>query len=41
MRTLGKNELMLSKLIREEDKAVYVCKTIFATNKGNNGSPRL
>ena len=41
MRTLGKNELMLSKLIREGDKAAHVCKTISAKNKGNNGSPRL
>ena len=40
MRTLEGNELMQSKLIREGDKTVHVSKTISATDKGNNGSPR-
>ena len=40
MRTLRKNKLMQSKLIREGDKTVHVSNTISATNKGNNGSPR-
>ena len=40
MRTLGRNELMPSKLIREGDKTVHVSKTISAINKGNTGSPR-
>ena len=40
MRTLGRKELIQSKLIREGDKTIYVSKTISATKKGNNGSPR-
>ena len=40
MRTLGRNELMQTKLIREGDKTVDVSRTIFATNKRNNGSHR-
>ena len=39
MRTLGRNELMQSKLIREGDKTVYLRKTISATNTGSNGNP--
>ena len=39
MRTLGMNELMQRKLIREGDKMLYVSKTISTTNKGNNRSP--
>ena len=39
MRTLGRKELIQSKLIRG-DKTIYVSKTISATKKGNNGSPR-
>ena len=31
MRTLGRNELMQSKLIREGDKTVHVSKTISTT----------
>ena len=41
MRTLGRNELIQSKPIREGDKTDNVSKTISATNEGNNGSPRL
>ena len=39
MRTLGRNELMWSKLIREDEKTVHVSKTISTTSKGNNGIP--
>ena len=40
MKTLGRNELMHSKLIRDGDKTVHVSKTISATNTGNNGSSK-
>ena len=40
MKTSGRNELMQSKAIEEGNKTVHVCKTIYATSKGNNECPR-